>query len=369
MRRSASRNSRFPQRIASAGLIAVLLAGCSSAVPTEYRQSKGDTSGTQAGSASTADVLSAEPVRDGSEAVDDAEKASATAATPRKAREPIYNEMADARADIAAALGRAKYDHKRVLLKFGGNWCGWCWKLHDLFRKDPEIAAVLRDEYELVLIDALTNDDLQTEYKIQRAYPFLTVLDSEGGIVVNQRTAALEQGSQHDPEKVLQFLKRWQAEPLDAEQVLARALEQARSENKRVLVHLGTPTCGWCRVLNRYLLKNRDLFALDYVDARIDTVRMTQGDSLARRLRKDGPSGGVPWMTILAADGAALITSDGPGGNIGYPFQPHEIEYFMGMLRQTRRSISDAQLADLEQQLREYAAAKKTAEQAGTIRR
>jgi hypothetical protein len=39
-------------------------------------------------------------------------------------RPPIYNEKADAKADIAAALKLANRENKRVLLKFGGNWCG-----------------------------------------------------------------------------------------------------------------------------------------------------------------------------------------------------------------------------------------------------
>ena len=43
--------------------------------------------------------------------------------------------------------------NKRVLLMFGGDWCGWCHKLHDLFAKDNEIRRLLSYEYELVMVD------------------------------------------------------------------------------------------------------------------------------------------------------------------------------------------------------------------------
>jgi len=37
-------------------------------------------------------------------------------------RKPLYDESADARADIAKAITDGQRDHKRILLVFGGNW-------------------------------------------------------------------------------------------------------------------------------------------------------------------------------------------------------------------------------------------------------
>ena len=42
---------------------------------------------------------------------------------------------------VAKAGERAKKDDKRILLMFGGDWCGWCHKLHDLFKTNREIAT------------------------------------------------------------------------------------------------------------------------------------------------------------------------------------------------------------------------------------
>ncbi len=75
-------------------------------------------------------------------------------ATKTVARKPsIYDQKADAKAQVAAATERAGRANKRVLLMFGGDWCGWCHKLHDLFAKNTELRRLLSYEYELVMID------------------------------------------------------------------------------------------------------------------------------------------------------------------------------------------------------------------------
>lgn len=286
---------------------------------------------------------------------------AAQSAPARKQREPIYNPAADARADIEAARRRAAYEHKRVLVKFGGNWCGWCFKLHDVFKGNAEIAPIIHDEYELVLVDVQANPELLKELdpnNDNHSYPWLTVLDAEGKPLVNQNTGDLETGPQHDVQKVKSFLLEWKAPPADAEELLTAAIEEARAQNKRVLVHLGTPTCGWCRRLDRFLDDHQSLIALDYVDLPLDTVRMTQGQQIEARLRKDA-TGGVPWFAILDETGTTLVTSDGPGGNIGFPFEAPEIEHFVAMLNQTRRTLTEAQVAELERDLRAFAAERK----------
>src|SRR5262249_18967464 len=68
-------------------------------------------------------------------------------------RASIYDKAADAQVQVAKAVERAKRGDKRVLLMFGGDWCGWCHKLHDLFETNREVAQILSNEYELVTID------------------------------------------------------------------------------------------------------------------------------------------------------------------------------------------------------------------------
>jgi thiol:disulfide interchange protein len=72
------------------------------------------------------------------------------AAKPAKAEVAIYDESADAQKLIDAALARAKKENRRVLVQWGGNWCGWCKLLHAKFQSDPAIRKELSYEYDVV---------------------------------------------------------------------------------------------------------------------------------------------------------------------------------------------------------------------------
>ena len=271
-------------------------------------------------------------------------------------REPIYVEEGNGKELIAAALKKAQRDHKHVLIEWGGNWCGWCYKLHDVFHNDAAVHPIVHEEFELVLIDSGKNKDLMLEYggkDRQYSYPHLTVLDEQGAVLTNQETGSLEEGPKHDPQLVSEFLSKWVPEKVDAEQLLADALMKAAAEDKCVLVRVGTPYCGWCNVLAQFVQDHESLIATDYVDIKIDTMRMTNGEQAAARLAP-GESGGVPWMVILDSSGKELASSLGPDGNIGYPYQPNEIAHFITMLRDTRTRLTDADLDSIAADLNAY---------------
>lgn len=282
---------------------------------------------------------------------------TASEATPKRTtREPIYDEAADGATLIAAALERARSDRKHLLIEWGGNWCGWCYKLHDMFTKDETVRPLVLEEFELVLLDSGTNRELMEQHgweDRQFSYPHLTVLDVAGNVLTNQNTEPLEVGSHHDPAKVAEFLRRWSPERDDAESLITAALRKAADEDKRVLLHVGTPYCGWCKVLSRFLHERESLFAADYVDLKIDTLRMANGEAVAGRFQP-GDSPGVPWMVILDASGEGLASSVGPEGNCGYPYSPAEIDHFMSMISATHRRMTDADLAAIRSDLNRY---------------
>jgi thioredoxin-related protein len=279
-----------------------------------------------------------------------------------KSKDQLYDPKADADKQVAAATAKAGRDSKRVLVMFGGDWCGWCHKLHQLFESDKEIRTLLSEEYELVLVDTAAPHAQELLKKCKGdlpsvGYPFLAVLDADGQVVTRQKTDPLEEGDHHDPKKVKEFLARWTVPKQDAQQVLDAALARAASEDKMVFVHLGAPWCGWCHRLENFLARKEvtEPLGRDFVEVKIDIDRMNGGRELSQRLRPQ-ESGGIPWFAFLDAKGKTLATSDGPKGNIGYPAAPEEIEHFLNMIRKNAKRIEPAQVDALKAVLQGEAA-------------
>ena len=167
-------------------------------------------------------------------------------AQEEKKSKPVYDEAAVASTDIEAALARAKKNNKRVIVVYGGNWCGWCIKLDEVFKKGS-VGRTIRYEYEVVKVDIGRFDknlDIIERYGAdlkKNGVPFLTVLSSDGKVIANQNTGDLEEGADHDRDKVNSFLQSKKATPLNAEEQLATALASAKRDGRKVLVHLGAP--------------------------------------------------------------------------------------------------------------------------------
>ena len=137
--------------------------------------------------------------------------AAEDATKPKRAA--IYDESANGTQQIAAALATAKKENKHVLLQFGANWCGWCHKLHQLSNTDAGIAAKLKADFVVVLIDMNKghNQDVDLKYGHPTRFglPAIVVLDADGKQLTTKDTSELEEGDHHEPTKVLTFLGQW----------------------------------------------------------------------------------------------------------------------------------------------------------------
>lgn len=127
----------------------------------------------------------------------------------------LYSETADPKADIAAALKRAKAEKKRVILDFGGDWCGDCQVL-DIYMHQSPNAELLEKHFVLVHVDIGRMDhnvDVAAKYKvpIQKGVPALAVLDANGRLLYSQQNKEFENMSRITPGDVTAFLKRWKA--------------------------------------------------------------------------------------------------------------------------------------------------------------
>jgi thiol:disulfide interchange protein len=125
----------------------------------------------------------------------------------------IYPEKGDAKAAIQQALSKAQHENKRVLLDFGGNWCGDCRALDGYFHQEPN-AALLKHNFVLVDVNIgrmTMNVDLAKLYGVplEKGVPALAVLDSHGHVLYSQKNGEFEAMRTMDPGSVTTFLQRW----------------------------------------------------------------------------------------------------------------------------------------------------------------
>ena len=100
----------------------------------------------------------------------------------------IYDEQADASADLAAALDSANRQGKLVLVVFGANWCPDCRAL-DGMAHNGELKQVLDDGYVVVHVDVgrfNKNLDLADKYvvNLKEGIPCAAVLAANGAPAV-----------------------------------------------------------------------------------------------------------------------------------------------------------------------------------------
>jgi thioredoxin 1 len=133
-------------------------------------------------------------------------------AQPTELNQKIYPTN-NARADVQNAVTRAGHEHKNVLLVFGADWCYDCHVLDKAFHR-PDVAAVLKPNYELVNVDIgeeNKNLDIAAQYEVplNRGVPAIAVLDSTGKLLYSQQSGEWERARALGPEDLLAFLKKW----------------------------------------------------------------------------------------------------------------------------------------------------------------
>ena len=124
----------------------------------------------------------------------------------------LYDESADARQQIAAAERAAKPAHKRILLEFGGNWCGDCQLLNLYYHQAPN-SDLLAKYYVVVPIDIGHIDknlDIAAKYHcpIAHGVPSLAILDAKGTLLYAEQPKEFEHTS---PQAITALLERWKS--------------------------------------------------------------------------------------------------------------------------------------------------------------
>jgi len=138
---------------------------------------------------------------------------ASAAGTANSAGRDIYPDPAQARADLSTALKTAAATHKRILLDFGGNWCGDCQVL-DIYFHDPANRPILDANFVLVHINiGMTDANLDIAKRfgvpLDRGVPALAVLSERGTLLYSQKTGEFAPMRRMESSAVTNFLVQW----------------------------------------------------------------------------------------------------------------------------------------------------------------
>lgn len=201
---------------------------------------------------------------------------------------------------------------------------------------------------------AVSLEDLEAMAEIKRLYgselakvqiPVVMVLDEQSKPVgtislVSDDPKALNRA-------ITEFLSTSAPPLLDAEDLLANALDQARRQDKKVLLNETAQSWKGCGSLSRYLGEYQETLNQYFVVVRINRSRLKHGQEVMNRFRPDRSSG-FPWIAILDSDGNRLTDSDGPERkNFRYPRDVEGVDRFLQVLSSAAPSLSAEQLAQL----------------------
>jgi thiol-disulfide isomerase/thioredoxin len=124
-----------------------------------------------------------------------------------------YDEKADAEADVAAALKRAKKARKLTLIDFGGNWCADC-RIFAGVIEQPDVKRWVDKHYEVVTVDVgryNKNMQIPARYGVDKlkGVPSFLVVDGNGKLVNDGAFFALTDARHMTPQSIVDWLAQW----------------------------------------------------------------------------------------------------------------------------------------------------------------
>jgi len=126
-----------------------------------------------------------------------------------------YDPTRDAKADVAAALAKARASHRLLLIDLGGNWCGDCRVLAATMAL-PELKAFVDAHYEVVTVDVGRFDkNLQIpahygiRYRLQGVPALLIVDPAHDRLLDGGHESALQDARHMDPQSLADWLAKW----------------------------------------------------------------------------------------------------------------------------------------------------------------
>jgi thiol-disulfide isomerase/thioredoxin len=144
-----------------------------------------------------------------------------------------------------------------------------------------------------------------------------------------------------------------------ADAIMAQAKSQAAAGHKNILVTFGASWCVNCRLFDKFLAdpaihpimdKHFVFTDLDTGEMASDTKHANTPGGVKLQAALGGKDAGYPYIAMVDPSGTLLANSIAPGthgagGNIGYPFLPSEVDWFMQMLKKSAPSMSPEEAA------------------------
>ena len=120
-----------------------------------------------------------------------------------------YDETANAKVQIQAALKSATVENKSALIVFGANWCGDC-KMLDMELHQGDLAKLVADRLVVVKVDVGRfdrNKDVAAQYGniIKKGIPSVVLLRGDGSVAYQTDGGELADARKMGREGVTQF--------------------------------------------------------------------------------------------------------------------------------------------------------------------
>jgi protein disulfide-isomerase len=131
------------------------------------------------------------------------------------AASPPYDETADAKAQIQAALSEAFAAKVPVLVVFGANWCADC-KVLDLAFKEGASAPLIAKNFKVVKVNVgrfNRNTDIAESYGVplKEGIPAVAVLSPQGKVLYATKAGELADARSMGDQGIYEFFRKMAA--------------------------------------------------------------------------------------------------------------------------------------------------------------